>query len=75
MTAIERRPAMTLDWRQIVRVGLITGTVGIYLCLVGIVAVFDPRALVSGVISLGQVALVLTAVGAGYLATRHQLCQ
>jgi branched-chain amino acid transport system permease protein len=75
MTAMERRPAMTamtLDWGQIVRVGLLTGTVGIYLCLVGIVAVFDPRALVTGVMSLGQTALVLTAVGAGYLATRRQ---
>jgi branched-chain amino acid transport system permease protein len=57
-------------WRGLVRVGLLGGVVALYLCLVGIVDVFSSRALVTGVISLGQTAMVLAGVGAGLLATR-----
>lgn len=70
MTATPAAHMAGLDWRRTARVGLLAGLVALYLCLVGIVDVFSPRALIAGVISLGQVALVLSGVGAGYLATR-----
>ena len=42
----------------------------IYLCLVGIVPVFDERPLIDGVIALGQTALLITFAAVGYLAAR-----
>ena len=57
-------------WRTAVRAGLLGGIVVLYLCLVGIVDVFSTRALVTGVISLGQTALVIAGAGAGWLAVR-----
>jgi branched-chain amino acid transport system permease protein len=67
-----RAPAgfASVSWRQTVRLGLVAGLLAVYLCLVGIVEVFSTRALVSGIISLGQTALVLSAVGAGILVVR-----
>jgi branched-chain amino acid transport system permease protein len=58
-------------WIGAVRVGLLGGTVAVYLALVGIVPLFDERPLISGVISLGQTALVLTMAGAGSIAARR----
>ena len=55
-------------WPAVVRVGLIGAVVAIYLCLVGIVPIFEERPLINGSISLGQTALLLTALGTGYLA-------
>ena len=46
--------------------------VAVYLCLVGIVPVFHARPLINGVISLGQMALVLTFLAIpGCLAARR----
>jgi branched-chain amino acid transport system permease protein len=59
-----------LDWRRIVRLGAIAGLLAVYLCLVGIVEVFSTRDLITGIISLGQTALVLASVAAGVLAVR-----
>ena len=69
-TAISAGLTAGLDWRRLVRVGLVAGIVALYLCLVGIVDTFSPRALIADVISLGQTALVLSGVAAGFLATR-----
>jgi branched-chain amino acid transport system permease protein len=55
-------------WPAVMRVGLIGAIVAIYLCLVGIVPIFEERPLINGSISLGQTALLLTALGTGYLA-------
>jgi branched-chain amino acid transport system permease protein len=55
-------------WRGVVNVGLVTAALVLYLCLVGIVPVFGERSLVQDVISLGQAAIVLTGLAAGYLA-------
>ncbi len=76
MTGTAEATAMTspttLDWGRTARIGLLAGIVAVYLCLVGIVEVFSPRALITDVISLGQTALVLTGVGAGFLAARDE---
>ncbi len=55
-------------WPLAIRVGLVAGAVGLYLCLVGIVPSFDERPLITGVITLGQASLLVTFLGAG-LAT------
>jgi branched-chain amino acid transport system permease protein len=60
-----------IDWRDVVRIGLIGGIVVVYLCLVGIVPVFDARPLISGVISLGEAALIGTLGVSGAIAARH----
>jgi len=48
------------------RIGGLAAIVAIYLCLVGIVGTFNERPLVAGIMSLGQAALVLTALAAGF---------
>jgi branched-chain amino acid transport system permease protein len=65
-------PAAAVDWRRAVRMGLLFGVVSLYVCLVGMVEVFQPRALVTGIITLGQTTMVLVAVGAAYLTLRGQ---
>ena len=63
-------PRIAFDWRPVVRIGAIGGAVSLYLCLVGIVPVFNQRPLIIGVISLGQTALVLSLFATGFVATR-----
>ena len=58
-------------WTGALRIGLIGSAVALYVCLNGIVPIFHARPLIRDTISLGQTALVLTFLGAGYLATRR----
>ncbi|HUG29128.1 MAG TPA: branched-chain amino acid ABC transporter permease [Candidatus Limnocylindria bacterium] len=67
--ALEQLLAPRADWRGVVRVGLLGGVVALYLCLVGIVPTFDPRALVAGIISLGDTAILGTGLAIGFLAS------
>ncbi len=53
------------------RIGLIAAGVQLYLCLVGIVPIFDERPLIAGVLSLGEAAILITMFGAGYLAAQR----
>jgi branched-chain amino acid transport system permease protein len=66
----EVAPAL-IAWRNVIRIGLIGGTVAIYLCLVGIVPVFHERQLIAGVVTLGQVALFLSLAIPGAVAARR----
>ena len=59
--------------RTILRTGLLGGVIAIYLCLVGIVPVFHDRALIVGVVELGQAALLIAFGAVGYLAARDQV--
>jgi branched-chain amino acid transport system permease protein len=69
MTTIAAAPTSRLGaWQPVLRFGLLGGVVALYLCLVGIVPTFNERPLIQGVISLGQTALLLTALATGYLA-------
>jgi branched-chain amino acid transport system permease protein len=63
-------PIGSLSWGTVVRNGLIGAAIAVYACLVGIVPNFHQRPLIGDLISLGQAALILTLLGAGYLATR-----
>jgi branched-chain amino acid transport system permease protein len=58
----------TAAWRGVVSVGLIAGSVVLYLCVVGIVPIFSTRPLIQDVVSLGQLSLLLTFLSAGYVA-------
>jgi branched-chain amino acid transport system permease protein len=57
-------------WRRTVQIGLIGGAVAIYLCLVGIIPVFDTRPLIAGVISLGEAVLIGALAVPGAVAAR-----
>jgi branched-chain amino acid transport system permease protein len=60
--AAERR------WRPAIRIGLVGAIVAVYLCLVGVVPVFDERPLIARVLSLGQAMLLITMLAIGYFA-------
>jgi branched-chain amino acid transport system permease protein len=59
------------NWRRIGRITGIGAVVALYLCLVGIVVVFDTRDLIVGIISLGEATLVVTWLVTGYLAAEY----
>src|SRR6188508_1239815 len=59
------------NWRRIGRITGIGAIVALYLCLVGIVVVFDTRDLIVGIISLGEATLVVTWLVTGYLAAEY----
>ena len=69
-SAVGQQRSGFADWRPVVRVGLFGAIIAIYLCLVGIVPVFNQRPLINGVVSLGQSSLVLTFFAAGFMANR-----
>ena len=68
-TGTEAAPTV-IAWRDVIRIGLLGGTVALYLCLVGIVPVFHERQLIAGVITLGQVALFGSLAIPGAIAAR-----
>lgn len=59
-------------WQSVLRIGLLWGTVAVYLSLVGMVETFAKREIILGVISLGHTLLLLTGLGAGYQAARRR---
>jgi branched-chain amino acid transport system permease protein len=71
MTAIAATPSRTTRFgisNEVLRIGGIAAVVSLYLALVGIVGVFHRTSLVDGVVSLGETALILTGLAAGYAA-------
>lgn len=60
------------SWRlgTLLRTGLVGGAIAVYLCLVGIVPIFHDRALIVGVVELGQAALLIAFAAVGYLTAR-----
>ncbi len=65
-------PAMPVSFqRRVIRTGLLGAVIALYLCMVGIVPIFNARPLVQGVISLGQAALILSLFATGFVATRR----
>jgi len=64
--------AKPLDWRPLVRGGLIAGAVTLYTALIGMLAAFDEREVVRNSFTLGQLLLVAPAALAGWLNARGQ---
>ena len=58
-------------WRQGIKIGLIGGTIGVLLALVGMVEAFSQRYIISDTISMGQTPLLAVAMVAGYLAAKR----
>jgi branched-chain amino acid transport system permease protein len=57
-------------WSSI-KVGLIAGAIGIFLCLVGMVEVFSKRDVIEKVVTLGIFLLLTISIGAGFIASRR----
>jgi branched-chain amino acid transport system permease protein len=61
------------ELRSAAVLGLIGGAGVIYLCLVGIVAAFADRNVITGVLTLGRIMLMVPPLAVGYLAGRRLL--
>jgi len=55
-------------WSSI-KTGLLGGIIAVYLCLIGMVEVFNKRDVIEGILTLGQFILLATAAGIGYIAS------
>jgi len=73
MTALTATLQMTGrgPWRRAVVVGLGGAILAIYLCLVGIVPAFETRAMVTGVLAVGEAFVLATMLVTGYAAARY----
>ena len=59
------------DWKEVVKLGLLGGLAALFVCLVGMVQTFGEKDVIGGVISQGQILLLLIWFGFGYLVTRR----
>lgn len=57
-----------INWRRVVRLGLLFGVVVLITSAIGMVQKFNERSLIVGVLTLGQLLLYVPALYAGYLA-------
>ena len=64
-------PAKDWNWGEVLKLGLMAGGVSLFVSLVGMVDTFGKKDVIGGVISQGQVLLVLSWMGFGYLVTRR----
>jgi branched-chain amino acid transport system permease protein len=75
MTAVAvpatRRGDTLAKWRSVIWLGIVGGIAAIYLALVGIVPVFHGQALIAGIITLGEAAILTVPLVMGYVATRR----
>jgi branched-chain amino acid transport system permease protein len=62
---------LSFDWNSAVKLGLLGGVIAIYLCLVGLVETFGEADIIGGVIAFGHTMLILTVLGAAYVAARR----
>ena len=72
MTAVSRTmaPQLAPGWRHVLAVGALGAAVAVYLALVGIVPTFESRAMISGVLGLGETFVLGTMLIIGYLGAR-----
>ncbi|NJN93895.1 MAG: leucine/isoleucine/valine transporter permease subunit [Anaerolineales bacterium] len=60
-----------VNWTNIIQIGLIGGATAVLICLVGMVEAFSKRDIIAGVISLGQILLLILAFTIGYFAAKR----
>ncbi|HEU0295819.1 MAG TPA: hypothetical protein VFR47_23980 [Anaerolineales bacterium] len=53
------------------KAGLLGGAIGVFLCLVGMVEIFNKRAVIEGIVTLGQFILLATMASVGFIASRR----
>ncbi|HMQ54276.1 MAG TPA: hypothetical protein PKE64_17425 [Anaerolineae bacterium] len=57
-----------MDWKQVLKYGLIVGVAYWYVCLVGMVETFDSRGIIDNTpLTLGRALLVVIGLGMGYI--------
>jgi branched-chain amino acid transport system permease protein len=54
-----------------VKIGLLGGTIALFICLIGMVEIFSKREVIEKIITLGQFVLLATAVSMGFIASRR----
>jgi len=59
------------SWRHVLATGAIGAAVALYLALVGIIPTFESRAMIAGVLALGETFVLGTMLVIGYLASRY----
>ena len=57
----------TLDWRPLLRAGLLAGIVPLYTAAIGMVEVFNAREVVQGLLTLGEMLVIFPSLVVGYL--------
>ncbi len=60
-----------IDWRAQIKLGLVAGLIALSVSIIGMVDAFNQRDLINGIISLGQVFLFASAIGAGFLTVKR----
>lgn len=60
-----------IDWRQLLRAGFLAGLFTAYVALVGMISAFSERALISGVITLGELFILAPPFVAGYVVAHR----
>jgi branched-chain amino acid transport system permease protein len=68
MTETRSNTSLTAHWRLAVRTGLMGGLVIVLVCLVGLVEASDRRAIIPGVLSMGQTIVLLLLVAFAQMA-------
>jgi len=63
-------PTHELNWRTILRYGMLGSVVTLYFSVIGMVETFSARNLISTWLSMGDVMVFLGALGAGFMAAR-----
>lgn len=58
----------SINWRHVIRIGLLMGLVELVASVIGMVEAFDERALIVDYLTLGQILLFAPAIFAGYLS-------
>ena len=54
-----------------VKTGLLSGAIGIFICLIGMVEIFNKRDVIEDIITLGQFMVLATMVASGLIASRR----
>ena len=60
------------DWQYAVRAGLLAGLSIVYTGLIGMIAAFSERPIVTGVVTMGQLLIFAPAFLAGYVMVQHK---
>ena len=63
--------AQAINWRYLLRVGLLAGVILLYVSAIGLIETFSVRSLIADVLTLGQLILFAAAFIVGYMAARH----
>jgi hypothetical protein len=73
VAASRAEAAKTTPWRHVLRTGLALGGAGVFMAVVGILMMFQNRAIIVGILTLGYATLGLTMFTAGLLVARRGL--